>query len=37
MVTIAILGVIVMFLGLALSAYALYLTENKGRGEPRFR
>jgi hypothetical protein len=35
--TVAILGVVVMFLGLALSAYAFYLIENKGRGELRFR
>jgi hypothetical protein len=26
-----ILGLIAVFLGLALSAYAIYLTENKGR------
>ena len=34
--TVAIVGLIVVFLGLALSAYAIYLTENKGRGELRF-
>jgi hypothetical protein len=35
--TIAIFGLIVMFLGLAVSAYAFYLIENKGRGGLRFR
>jgi hypothetical protein len=34
--TVAILGVIVVFIGLALSAYAIYLTEN-GRGDLRYR
>jgi Na+-transporting methylmalonyl-CoA/oxaloacetate decarboxylase gamma subunit len=34
---VAILGVTVVFLGLALSACAIYVIENKGRGELRFR
>lgn len=34
-VTVAIVGVIVVFLGLALTAYAVYLTEE--RNESRFR
>jgi hypothetical protein len=34
--TVAIVGLIAVFLGLALSAYAINLTENKGRGELRF-
>jgi hypothetical protein len=34
--TVAIIGVIVVFLSLGFSAYAIYLDE-KGRGELRFR
>ena len=32
-ITVAILGLIVMFLGLAVSTYALYVAEDDGRGE----
>ena len=35
--TVAILGLIMMFLFLVLSAYGFYLIENKGRSEPRPR
>jgi hypothetical protein len=35
--TIAFFGLIVMFLGLASCAYALYLVENGGRDELPFR
>jgi hypothetical protein len=35
--TIAILGLIVMFFGLVLSAYILYLVENKGQTKLRLR
>jgi hypothetical protein len=35
--SVAILGLIVMFLALALSAYGFYLIENKGRSELRPR
>jgi hypothetical protein len=34
-ITATILGVIAMLLGLALSAYAIYLNENKGRAGSR--
>ncbi len=35
--TIAILGLIVMFIGLVLSAYTFYLIENKGQAKLRRR
>ncbi len=35
--TVAILGVIEVLLGLGLSAYAFYLTENKRQSELQFR
>ncbi len=36
-ITIAILGLIVMFIGLVLSAYTFYLIENKGQAKLRLR